>query len=71
MQETSLLALWRYVAMPLYEYRCKKCGHQFELLRKVSEADDETRCPKCRSKSVEQQLARFSAGKCSSQRGFG
>jgi len=36
--------------MPVYEYRCKKCGHTFEklVLRKQEEAD--LRCPKCNSK---------------------
>ena len=23
--------------MPLYEYRCKKCGHEFEVIRKFSD----------------------------------
>ncbi len=55
--------------MPLYEYRCKKCGLEFELLRRVSDEDEETKCPKCRSKSVERVLSRFSAGKCGPSRG--
>ncbi len=50
--------------MPLYEYRCEKCGFEFELLRSVAAADDETKCPKCRSKSVERILSTFAAGKC-------
>lgn len=58
--------------MPLYEYRCAKCGLQFELLRSLSAADDEARCPKCRSKAVERVLSSFSTGKCgSSKSGFG
>lgn len=36
--------------MPLYEYRCPKCGERFELLRSLSERDDETECPRCREK---------------------
>lgn len=32
--------------MPLYEYRCQKCGLVFEVLQKVHEAPLE-RCPKC------------------------
>ncbi|MFI5114098.1 MAG: FmdB family zinc ribbon protein [Terriglobales bacterium] len=32
--------------MPLYEYRCKKCGHCFEKIRKFS--DKQLRkCPEC------------------------
>jgi len=25
--------------MPLYEYRCQKCGKRFEMLRKMQDAD--------------------------------
>lgn len=33
--------------MPLYEYRCKKCGHQFEKIQTFS-APDEKECPVCK-----------------------
>lgn len=33
--------------MPLYEYRCKKCGHQFEKIQSFS-APDEQECPVCK-----------------------
>lgn len=32
--------------MPLYEYRCKNCGHQFEKIQTFS-APDEKECPVC------------------------
>lgn len=32
--------------MPLYEYRCKTCGHQFEKIQSFS-APDEKECPEC------------------------
>lgn len=32
--------------MPLYEYRCKECGHQFEKIQSFS-APEEKECPKC------------------------
>ena len=32
--------------MPLYEYRCKQCGHQFEKIQSFS-APDEKECPVC------------------------
>ena len=32
--------------MPLYEYRCKKCGHQFEKIQSFS-APEEKECPQC------------------------
>lgn len=32
--------------MPLYEYRCKNCGHTFEKIQSFS-APDEKECPVC------------------------
>jgi putative FmdB family regulatory protein len=32
--------------MPLYEYLCKKCGHQFEEIRKFSDKQPK-KCPEC------------------------
>ncbi|GGH00583.1 zinc ribbon domain-containing protein [Silvibacterium dinghuense] len=33
--------------MPLYEYRCTQCGHQFEKIQSFS-ADPLTECPVCK-----------------------
>ena len=32
--------------MPIYEYECEKCGHQFEKIQKFSDPLVDT-CPKC------------------------
>jgi putative FmdB family regulatory protein len=32
--------------MPIYGYRCRSCGHEFEVLQKMSDAPLKT-CPKC------------------------
>lgn len=58
--------------MPLYEYQCRKCGHIFEKLRRIAEADDKLECPKCHSDEVERQFSTFAAGGCgaSGSRGF-
>lgn len=32
--------------MPIYEYRCQRCGHQLEVMQKVSDPAPD-RCPKC------------------------
>ena len=37
--------------MPLYEYRCESCGHQFEVIQKFSDALVAV-CPKCGSGPV-------------------
>jgi putative FmdB family regulatory protein len=42
--------------MPLYEYQCRACDHQFELLVRESTALE---CPKCTGKDLEKQLSVF------------
>ncbi len=32
--------------MPIYEYRCEKCRHQFDLLQKITDEPVE-KCPEC------------------------
>ena len=41
--------------MPLYEYRCKKCGHKFEKIQKFSDPLVK-KCPECGG-SVEQLIS--------------
>ncbi|HEV2278063.1 MAG TPA: zinc ribbon domain-containing protein [Acidobacteriaceae bacterium] len=41
--------------MPLYEYRCKSCGHQFEKIQSFS-APEEKECPQCHG-AVERLLS--------------
>lgn len=43
--------------MPIYEYKCGKCG-VFELIQRITE-DSIKRCPKCKSK-VERIVSRTS-----------
>ncbi len=38
--------------MPLYEYRCEKCGHQFEELVSLKEGSRNRQCPKCSGRSA-------------------
>jgi putative FmdB family regulatory protein len=40
--------------MPLYEYACRKCSSEFELLVRASETP---RCPECDSKQLEKLLS--------------
>src|SRR5579864_873623 len=35
--------------MPIYGYRCSKCGHQFEIQQRMSD-EPVTTCPKCQGK---------------------
>jgi len=50
--------------MPIYEYTCKDCSHEFEALVYGREKAE---CPKCHSKRLAPQLSVFAvAGKSSS-----
>lgn len=31
--------------MPLYQWKCNKCNHEFEIMQKMSDKNPE--CPKC------------------------
>jgi len=33
--------------MPIYEYECRRCSHQFEIIQKFSDKPRK-RCPECR-----------------------
>jgi len=35
--------------MPIYEYRCRKCGHEIEVIQKISDRPLQ-RCKECRGK---------------------
>ena len=35
--------------MPTYDYRCQKCGHEFELIQMITE-DPVKDCPRCGGK---------------------
>ncbi len=47
--------------MPIYEYVCKKCSHQFELLRLSSNGFKDVACPECGSAKAEKKFSTFSA----------
>jgi putative FmdB family regulatory protein len=51
--------------MPLYKYRCAKCGHVMEVLEKV-DAIGRHVCEKCGSRYMERLMATFSVGPRSS-----
>ena len=51
--------------MPIYEYRCEKCGITFERLRKLREADQPVACPRCESDETRRVVSSFAhAGGC-------
>ena len=49
--------------MPIYEYRCRKCGKRFSVLTlRVGEKEKPT-CTKCGSRSADRLLSRFAMPK--------
>ncbi|TCV93918.1 putative FmdB family regulatory protein [Luteibacter rhizovicinus] len=42
--------------MPIYEFQCQACGHRFERLQKISDADPEI-CPTCGEPRVGRMLS--------------
>lgn len=44
--------------MPIYEYRCSDCGHQFEKL--ILSRNTLIECPGCHGTAVEKQFSAFS-----------
>jgi putative FmdB family regulatory protein len=42
--------------MPVYEYECGACGHQFEEWQKITDKPVRT-CPKCKAKKVERLIS--------------
>ena len=41
--------------MPIYAFACEACGHAFDRLQKLSDADP-TVCPECGASAVRRQL---------------
>lgn len=44
--------------MPLFDYRCRKCGREFEALVRPQDAAPPA-CPACRSTDLDRQLPTF------------
>ncbi|MCX5840421.1 MAG: zinc ribbon domain-containing protein [Deltaproteobacteria bacterium] len=54
--------------MPIYEFRCKKCKNEFEVLFRSNDEKQPVVCPACKSKKTERLMSAFAGGKsgCSS-----
>jgi putative FmdB family regulatory protein len=48
--------------MPIYEYACTECGHEFESLIMNQEEAEQVQCPKCDSREVRKALSAFAVG---------
>jgi putative FmdB family regulatory protein len=45
--------------VPVYEYACGKCGHEFEAEQRITEAPIKT-CPRCRARKVKRLISQTS-----------
>jgi len=45
--------------MPIYEYRCKNCRSDFEVLILNSSDEEQVTCPQCEGHAVERVLSCF------------
>jgi putative FmdB family regulatory protein len=54
--------------MPLYEYKCKKCGRTTEFLERGSGRDRHV-CPACGGTDLRKLFSTFAAGRSDSKAG--
>ena len=45
--------------MPIYEYRCGYCGHNFEMILPFSESFTKTQCPECKRNDAKRVVSVF------------
>lgn len=48
--------------MPIYEYKCKKCGNKFELRLGFNHDKKSIKCPGCNSQDPERIFSPFMTG---------
>lgn len=47
--------------MPIYEYICLECGHEFEKLVRNSTESNDIQCPECKSSQLEDKVSGFAS----------
>jgi putative FmdB family regulatory protein len=47
--------------MPIYEYVCLNCKHEFEAIRPMSQADQPMACTHCGGEDIKRKLSLFYA----------
>ncbi len=49
--------------MPIYEYRCNKCDHKFEIFQSIGASNESLNCPSCNEPKPDRLFSVFgSAG---------
>jgi putative FmdB family regulatory protein len=47
--------------MPIYEYVCLNCAHEFEVIRPMSQADVPMACGSCGAENIKRKISVFYA----------
>jgi len=47
--------------MPIYEYKCTKCDHVFEVFQRLGGDGSELNCPVCKAAKPEKIFSTFSS----------
>ena len=47
--------------MPIFEFICQKCGHEFEQLVRKSSENNQVECPECHSTNLEEKVSGFAS----------
>ena len=45
--------------MPIYEYKCKKCGNNFDMYQEINSDNEQVECPMCGEKHSERVYSIF------------
>ena len=51
--------------MPIYEYKCSGCNHQFSVLQRLGEGNEHLRCEKCGEPKPIKQFSTFASSSVS------
>ena len=43
--------------MPIYEYECAKCEHRYDVLCRITQANEPKTCPQCASSQSKRRIA--------------
>lgn len=43
--------------MPIYEHKCKRCGHTFDVMVSMSERSRDVPCPECKAPETKRLIS--------------
>jgi len=51
--------------MPIYEYKCKKCGSLFDVFQSIGASNENVNCPSCGEAKPDRIFSTFGSGSSS------